>query len=290
MVVTPRFAGALRYEPNQLELLSFSLQHFHYAWVKTAVSPRGTIASNQSLVSSEYHMNPPASLSGTASRFASPTGAWLTRKLPVVSGVIGLLALVTGCVEPTAPTAAPRKAAATATEPIPEPAKSKEVFTLQEGDVVKISFPGAKEIDTTQAIRRDGKISLAMVGEVVAIGRTPTELEQDLLKLYANQLVSKEVNVLVVSSSYAVFVSGAVLRPGKIMADRPLTPLEAVMEAGGFDSAKADMTAVKVVRQEEGGTKNFTLDLKLILEGKSSEPFFLKKSDIIFVPEKRSIF
>lgn len=233
-------------------------------------------------------MNHSTSLPRTVSRLASPSGASRPRTLRVVSGVIGLglLALVTGCVEPAA--AAPRKAAAA--EPVKETTKSKEVFTLQEGDVVKISFPGAKEIDTTQAIRRDGKISLALVGEVMAIGRTPTELEQDLLKLYANQLVSKEVNVLVVSSSYAVFVSGAVLRPGKIMADRPLTPLEAVMEAGGFDSAKADMTAVKVVRQEEGGTKNFTLDLKLILEGRSSEPFFLKKSDIIFVPEKRSLF
>lgn len=155
---------------------------------------------------------------------------------------------------------------------------------------MKISFPGAPNLDSTQTIRRDGKITLTMVGEILVIGRTPPELEQELRKLYSTQLVSKEVTVMVVSSSYAVFVSGAVLRPGKILADRPLTALEAIMEAGGFDNAKADMSAVKVVRQEDGGTKNYNLNLKLILEGKSSEPFYLKRSDIIYVPEKFSWF
>lgn len=169
-------------------------------------------------------------------------------------------------------------------------AKQAETFTLQEGDALKISFPGAPNLDSAQTIRRDGKITLAMVGEISAIGRTPTELEQELLKLYASQLVSKEVTVMVTSSSYAVFVSGAVLRPGKISVDRPITALEAIMEAGGFDTAKADLRAVKVVRQEEGGTKNYTINLKLILDGKSSEPFYLKRSDIIFVPEKFSWF
>lgn len=204
--------------------------------------------------------------------------------LVAVTGLV-FFGSIAGCVAPIPPGPDPAAAA-----PTKATAKAKEVFTLQEGDVVRISFPGAPNLDSTQSIRRDGKITLAMMGEVLAIGRTPTELEQDLLKLYSNQLVSKEVTVLVVSSSYAVFVSGAVLRPGKILADRPLTALEAIMEAGGFDQTKADMTAVKVVRQEEGGTKNYVLNLKLVLEGKSTEPFFLKKSDIVYVPEKFSWF
>ena len=197
---------------------------------------------------------------------------------PAVLG-LGLLFFVTGCEAP-----------ATTTAPAKESGMPKEAFTLQEGDVVKISFPGAPNLDSTQAIRRDGKITMAILGEISVVGRTPPDLEQELLKLYSTQLVSKEVTVMVVSSSYPVFVSGAVLRPGKILADRPLTALEAIMEAGGFDQAKADMTAVKVVRQEGGGTKNYALNLKLVLEGKSSEPFFLKRSDIIYVPEKFSWF
>ena len=217
---------------------------------------------------------PPASLDQRRNR------SWLVAAGMFGLGLIGLLA---GC-ETTAVTPT------SGTAPAAAVAASGEVFNLQEGDVLKISFPGAPNLDSTQTIRRDGKISLPMIGEVAAISFTPTALEAELRKLYANQLVSNEVSVVVVSSSYAVFVSGAVLRPGKIMADRPLSALEAVMEAGGFDRAKADMTAVKVIRQEDGQTRNYVLNLKQILDGGSAKPFYLRKSDIIYVPEKFSWF
>lgn len=177
----------------------------------------------------------------------------------------------------------------TASEPAPA-GKPTEVITLQEGDIIKISFPGAANLDSTQSIRRDGRISLGMVGEVTAAGRTPSQLEQDLLKLYANQLVSNEVRVLVVQSSFPVFVSGAVMRPGKIMADRPLTALEAIMEAGGYDTAKANLRAVQIVRQGPEGTRNYKVDLQQVLEGKSAEAFYLQRSDIVIVPERFTWF
>ncbi len=57
------------------------------------------------------------------------------------------------------------------------------------------------------------------------------------------------------------------------------------MEAGGFDNAKANIKAVVVIRQgADGKTTNYTLNLKLVLEGKDNEPFYLKPSDIVVVP------
>jgi polysaccharide biosynthesis/export protein len=162
--------------------------------------------------------------------------------------------------------------------------------TIRPGDVIKVSFPGSPNLDTQQQVRRDGRITLSLVGEVLAAGSTPTDLEKDLLQRYSTQILSKEVNVTVVSSSFPIFVSGAVVRPGKIEPDHPITALEAVMEAGGFDGAKANMSAVEVIRQEPGGTKNFTLNLRAILDGKSTVPFYLKPADIVFVPEKFSWF
>ncbi len=166
------------------------------------------------------------------------------------------------------------------------PPGSPEVLVLREGDVVKITFPGAPDLDTTQQIRRDGKISLQMAGELQAAGVTPAELEKGILKLYAAQLVSKEVTVTVQSSAFPVFISGAVLRPGKVMVDRPMTALEAVMEAGGFNYKSANLREVSLVRNEDGKVKHFTLDLKLVLDGKESKPFYVRPSDIIFVPER----
>ena len=93
-----------------------------------------------------------------------------------------------------------------------------------------------------------------------------------------------------VSSSFPVFVTGAVLKPGKIVSDHSMTALEAIMEAGGPDYTKANLKAVKVIRLEDGQFKTYTLDLKLLLEGKGNEPFYLKPSDIVRVPERFVLF
>jgi protein involved in polysaccharide export with SLBB domain len=87
-----------------------------------------------------------------------------------------------------------------------------------------------------------------------------------------------------------VFVSGAVIHPGKIQSDHPMTALEAVMEAGGFNYDSANMKEVRVVREENGVFKHFTLNLKAVLQGKETKPFYLEPKDIIFVPERLSPF
>jgi len=157
---------------------------------------------------------------------------------------------------------------------------------LREGDTVTISFPGSPNLNATQQFRRDGKIVLQLVGEVTAAGRTPAELEKELLKLYEGQIVLKQVSVSVQSSSYPVFVSGSVIHAGKIMVDRPLSALEAIMEAGGFDPAKANMRGVVVLRNEQGQLKHYVLNLKRVLEGKSSRILYLRPFDIVYVPER----
>ena len=186
-----------------------------------------------------------------------------------------LLAMVSGCqTQPSAP------------KPAKQTTKATEIITLREGDVLKISFPGSPNLNTTQPVRRDGMISMPLVGEVKAVGKTPAELEKDLMDLYSTQLVSKEVVVEVQSSLFPVYVTGSVLHPGRIMSDHPITALEAVMEAGGFDYTKANLKKVRVTRQEGGGTRIYVLNLKQVMDGRGGESFYLKPSDIVYVPEK----
>jgi polysaccharide biosynthesis/export protein len=168
--------------------------------------------------------------------------------------------------------------------------KTNESLSLREGDVLRILFPGSPTLDSTQVIRRDGKINLPLVGDVDAAGMTPAELEKKLVDLYAPQLSSKQVTVQVESSSFPFYVTGMVLRPGKILTDHPITALEAVMEAGGFDYAKADLKDVTVIRRENNTMKNYRLNLKAVLNGSKTEPFYLKPDDIVFVPERFNIF
>ncbi|HVU28523.1 MAG TPA: polysaccharide biosynthesis/export family protein [Verrucomicrobiae bacterium] len=207
------------------------------------------------------------------------------QRLAKLSAGIALSIMVAGCQTGDQFTGAnPVKQPAVKAADIAEP------ITLREGDVLKISFPGSANLDTTTTIRRDGKISLPLIGEVKANGLTPLELQNQLLNSYSNQLVSKQVMVEVVSSTFTIYITGAVLRPGKISSNRSLTALEAIMEAGGFDYTKADLKDVTVVRQENNGTKKYILNLKTAMEGGASQPFNLKPDDIIYVPEKFNWF
>lgn len=165
-----------------------------------------------------------------------------------------------------------------------------DLVILREGDLLKISFPGSPNLDASQQIRRDGKITLSLVGEVEAAGLSPDALQKKLIELYASQISSKEINVALQTSTFPVFVNGAVVRPGKILSDHPITALEAIMEAGGFDFTTANMKAVKILRNEGGSIKNFQINLKEVLEGKSDKSFYLKPGDIIYVPERFQMF
>lgn len=164
------------------------------------------------------------------------------------------------------------------------------LMDLREGDVIKISFPGSPTLDTTQTIRRDGKITMQLVGDVDAAGMTPDALEQKLVDLYKSQISSKQVSVQVVSSSLTVYVTGMVIHPGKIQSDHPITALEAVMEAGGPDYTKANLKNVTVIRREGNVMKNYKLNLQDPLDGQPSSPFYLKPDDILYVPERFSMF
>lgn len=165
---------------------------------------------------------------------------------------------------------------------------SPSSLVLHEGDKVTITFPGAPTLNTVQVIRRDGRITLSLVGEVEAAGKTPAQLEQELVKLYGPQLQTKEVNVAA-ESSLAVYVTGAVLRPGRITSDRPITALQAIMEAG-VDYTKANLKSVRVIRNEDGKTEHHVLNLKRVLQGTAGDQFMLKPADIVYVPERFSWF
>ena len=169
-------------------------------------------------------------------------------------------------------------------------AAKPDSIVLAEGDVIKVVFPSASNLDTTAQIRRDGKITLPVIGEIQAAGMTPQELEKDLKKHYAGQLVSDEINVSVVSSSFSVYVTGAVLRPGKVSSDRPMTALDAIMESGGPDYSRANLKGVLITRKIKGRMEHFKINVQGVLKGQSTEAFDLRPNDIVYVPEKFSWF
>jgi polysaccharide export outer membrane protein len=161
--------------------------------------------------------------------------------------------------------------------------KPEPVLRLAAGDQVSVSFLGAPELNTVQTVRRDGKISLRMLGEIRAEGATPKELQDMLLELYKPQLQIKELSVTVQSLS-PIFVAGSVNKPGRIDAVRPMTALEAIMEAGGFNERQAELRSVIVIRHEGGRRFGYRLNLQPVMAGEEEPDFYLKPMDIVYVP------
>jgi polysaccharide export outer membrane protein len=161
---------------------------------------------------------------------------------------------------------------------------------LRQGDVVKISFPGESNLNETEQIRLDGKIALPLVGDVQAAGLTPDQLQQNLVKLYAPQISASDVTVAIQSSSFPVYVTGCVLSPGKISSAEPITALEAIMQAGGFDYSRANLRRVHVIRRENDTSQSYVLNLNSVLKGDDKNDFFLQPNDIVYVPEKFAWF
>src|SRR5205085_11674546 len=118
--------------------------------------------------------------------------------------------------------------------PTPEQAAAPTAVTLVAGDVIKLTFPGAAELNQSQKIRTDGKVNLPLIGEVQASGKTVPVLQSELADRYKAELKTSTVIVTLESSVTQVVISGQVNRPGKLTFERPTTVFQAISEAGGI--------------------------------------------------------
>lgn len=165
--------------------------------------------------------------------------------------------------------------------------RSRPDATLAAGDEINVSFSGAPELNVKQKIQANGRVSLPTVGDVGAAGQSLTSFQEQLTNLFQPHLQDPTVIVSVEAAAAGVYVSGEVLRPGKIPLDRPMTVLEAIMEAGGFTKF-ANPKQVIVVRKQSGRNERYVLNMNDALSGVESSPFYLRTYDVIYV--KQSIW
>jgi len=210
----------------------------------------------------------------------SAAGSTPANPLLCALAALTLTLLFPGCQTAPAP-------GASTSPPTAEPYTST---ILTEGDTIRVAFEADTNLTTVAKVQLDGTVTLPLIGAVRAAGMTPEQLRADLMKRYEKILSINELTVTVLASSSSVYVSGAVLKPGRIPMDRPMTALEAIMEAGGFDLRRAKLSAVVVIRKEDGQQRHYTLNLQHALRGQDPTPFHLKPFDIVHVPEKRFNF
>ncbi|HXH82889.1 MAG TPA: polysaccharide biosynthesis/export family protein [Candidatus Tectomicrobia bacterium] len=159
-------------------------------------------------------------------------------------------------------------------------------YRIEPGDTVQIRFPYHTEMDQEVLVRPDGRANVSGIGAVEVAGLTPPELETVLKERSSVRLRNPEVIVNVMKfADRAVYVGGEVGRPGALVYRKGLTPLQAIMAAGGFlNTARVD--SIIIVRPGSGDTPYIArkIDLERVVTQGDREPIHLAPNDIVFVP------
>jgi protein involved in polysaccharide export with SLBB domain len=169
---------------------------------------------------------------------------------------------------------------------LPEDATASRpaTYRLQPGDLLRVKFLYHPELDVKVPIRPDGVVTLQLAGDVRAAGITTAELEKVIKERTSDRLRDPEVSVLVAQlGDRRVYVGGEVRTPGFVAFREGMTPLQAVMDRGGFtETARIDsVLRVSAVQNEYQGTR---LDFTKPLSAGTAEQGRLAAGDVIFVP------
>jgi polysaccharide biosynthesis/export protein len=160
-------------------------------------------------------------------------------------------------------------------------------FVLGADDVVAVNVWKEAEISRVAVpVRSDGKISLPLVGEVQASGRTPRQLEVEIAEKLESYISEPDVTVIVQEIRSLRFnILGQVSRPGAYPLTKPVTVLDAIALAGGFrDFAK--QKSIYVLRQNPDGAQiRLPFNYKQVIHGKNpGQNIRLEPRDTIVVP------
>ncbi|HEX8322543.1 MAG TPA: polysaccharide biosynthesis/export family protein [Tepidisphaeraceae bacterium] len=193
----------------------------------------------------------------------------------IALAAVAALALTACDVTPKARPAAEAPVLAPATRP----------STLRAGDKIDLKFFYAPELNDSQTVSPDGQITLQLIGDVQAAGRTPNELAEVLKTAYSNQLKYPNVTVILRESyQRKVYVAGEVQKPGLLDMPADMSVLQAVLASGGFNTTTAQTKQVLIIRQVGDKRVGYELNVEDALLGGEHASFMLQAQDIVYVP------
>jgi polysaccharide export outer membrane protein len=183
---------------------------------------------------------------------------------------------------------------AIAAEPLPVPsppdAGVPADYRIGPGDTLKVYVFQNEELSTTVPVRPDGKISTPLVEDMIAVGKSPSQLARDIEKSLAEYVKTPRVNVVVMVAA-SVFSQVKVIGQVKIPQALPyrdgMTVLDAVLAVGGLGQFAAGNRS-HIVRTENGKQVEIKVKLDaLVNSGDMKQNLLLKPGDVLVVPETR---
>ena len=166
-----------------------------------------------------------------------------------------------------------------------------DAYMIGVDDIVQVSVWRNPELGITVPVRPDGMISVPLVGDVAAGGRTPGEVAKDIQERLATYVRDPQVAVILTdlrSHEYLsrVRVTGAVRQPVSLPYRPGMTVLDAVLAAGGItEFAAADRSDLHRKSAEQTQTYAVRLD-RILNRGDLSTNYTVSPGDVITVPER----
>ena len=159
-------------------------------------------------------------------------------------------------------------------------------------DVLEITVWRNVDLSKIAQVRPDGRISMPIIRDIMAVGKTPSQLAEEMtnkLKEYVQNPVVA-VSVKEVNSSN-IFVLGEVAKPGKYPLKSKTTLLQGITIAGGFTpiAARNQMVIFRFT-ESSTGMKRLTASYDdIVLRGGITENFELKSGDTVVVPSEAMV-
>ena len=156
-------------------------------------------------------------------------------------------------------------------------------YRLVAGDKLRIEVYKDAQLSQSLQVRPDGKITLPLVGDIPAAGRTSTELRDNIAGMLKDYITSPVVTVIVVETvPPVIYVVGEVNSPGPQPLTGEISVLQALSAAGGFkDFAKTK--DIRIQRRSASGLTTLRFNYKDAING-DSKPIYLQPGDTIIVP------
>ena len=199
--------------------------------------------------------------------------AWIRVRSTALAGLAALALAACASTYPPAPPTAPG---------------SDQSYVIGPMDNLSIAVWRNPELSTTATVRPDGRISVPLVEDIAAAGRTPAELARDMEKALAKYIRDPVVTVIVSgfqgTYSQQVRVIGEAAKPQSIPFRKGMSALDVMIQVGGLTDF-ADGNRAVLVRGSEGG-KQYTVRLKdLIRRGDISANVEIRPGDVLIIPQ-----
>ena len=165
-------------------------------------------------------------------------------------------------------------------------APANSSYVIGDNDVLSINVWNEPDLKQLIPVRPDGKISLPLVGDIEAAGRTPSQLQNDITSKLHTYINHPDVTVIVQQINSKKFnILGRVMKPGAYPLSSTTTVLDAIAQAGGFQDFAKEKGIVVLRGNPNGGQSRFPFNYKEIIDGKNLEQNIrLKPNDTIIVP------